>query len=93
MTKTESNAPVVLEFIKILKYSTETSWQLSEIQKTGPSLQTPSSSNNDMTKLVAVVQQIMTELTEAVPQKDKIMDITKIVLILMSSYFAKSNNT
>jgi hypothetical protein len=54
-----------------------------EIQKTGLSVQTPSSSNNDTLKVATVVQQIMTELSEAVSEKDKIMVITKLVLNLM----------
>jgi hypothetical protein len=45
-----------------------------EIQKTSLSAQAPSSSVNDMLKVVTVVQQIITELSEA---------ITKMVLILM----------
>jgi hypothetical protein len=51
-----------------------------EIQKTGLSVQTPGLSDNDMLKVATVVQQIMTELIEAVLEEDKIMVITKIVL-------------
>jgi hypothetical protein len=36
-----------------------------------------------MIKLATVVQQIMTELSEAVSEKDKIKAITKILLNLM----------
>jgi hypothetical protein len=50
-----------------------------EIQKTGLSVQTPSSSNDDMT-VATVVQHVMTELSEAVSDEDKIMIITKMVL-------------
>jgi hypothetical protein len=46
---------------------------------TGLSVQAPNSSSNDMIKVVTVVQQIMTELSEAVSEKDKIMVITKAV--------------
>jgi hypothetical protein len=51
-----------------------------EIQKTGLTVQASSSSNNDMLKVVTVVQQIITELNEYVSEKDKIMVITKMVL-------------
>jgi 3-dehydroquinate synthetase len=54
-----------------------------EIQKTGVSVQTPSSPNNDTLKVATVVQQIMTKLSEAVSQRDKVMIITKLVLNLM----------
>jgi hypothetical protein len=54
-----------------------------EIQRTGLSVQAPSSTNNSTLKVVTVVQQIITELSEAVSEKDKIMVITKMVLNLM----------
>jgi hypothetical protein len=54
-----------------------------EIQKTGLSVQIPSSSNSDMLKVTTVMQQIMTELSEAVSEKDKIMVVTKMVPNLM----------
>jgi hypothetical protein len=60
-----------------------------EIQKTGLSVWAPSLTNNDMLKVVTVVQQIMTELSEAVSEKDKIMVITKIVLNLMKQMAAR----
>jgi hypothetical protein len=41
-----------------------------EIQKIGLSVHAPSSSNN-MLNVTTVVQQIITELREAVPKKDK----------------------
>jgi hypothetical protein len=40
-----------------------------EIQKTRLSVKAPSSSNNGMLKVVTVVQQIMTELNEAVSER------------------------
>jgi hypothetical protein len=54
-----------------------------EIQRTGLLAQAPSSINNDTLKIATVVQQIITELSEAVSEKDKIMVITKMVLNLM----------
>jgi hypothetical protein len=50
-----------------------------EIQETGLSVQDPSSSKNDMIEVATVVQQIMTELKEAV----SVLVITKMVLNLM----------
>jgi hypothetical protein len=40
-----------------------------EIQKTGLSVQTPSSSNNDMLKVAIEVEQIMIELSETVRKR------------------------
>jgi hypothetical protein len=51
-----------------------------EIQKTGLSVQAPSSSDNDKLKVATLVQHVMTELTEAVSEKEKIMVITKMYL-------------
>jgi hypothetical protein len=51
-----------------------------EIQQTGLSVQAPSSSNNDMLKIATIVQQIVTEINEAVSEKYKIMVITKTYL-------------
>jgi hypothetical protein len=51
-----------------------------EIQRTGLSVQAPNLTNTDMLKTTNVVQQIFTELSEAVTEKYKIMVITKIVL-------------
>jgi hypothetical protein len=42
-----------------------------EIGRTGVSVQAPSSTNKDMLKVVTVVQQIMTELSEAGQKKTK----------------------
>jgi hypothetical protein len=42
-----------------------------KIQKTGLSVQAPSSSNNDTLKAITVEQQIITELNEAVSEKAK----------------------
>jgi hypothetical protein len=44
-----------------------------EIQRTGLSVQAPSSTNNDTLKIAILVQQIITELSEAVSNKRKIM--------------------
>jgi hypothetical protein len=41
-----------------------------EIQKTGLSVQAPSSRNSDTLKVATVVQQITTELSEAVSDKE-----------------------
>jgi hypothetical protein len=56
---------------------------LQKIQKTGLSVQAPSSSNGDMLKIATIVQQIITDLSEAVSEKDKIILITKMVPNLM----------
>jgi hypothetical protein len=53
------------------------------IQRTDLSAQATSSTNNDTLKIASVVQQIMTELSQAVSEKDKIIVITKMVLNLM----------
>jgi hypothetical protein len=47
-----------------------------EIQKTGLSVQALISSNNDMLKVATVVQQITTELSEAVSEKYRIIVLT-----------------
>jgi hypothetical protein len=54
-----------------------------EIQRTGPSVQAPSSTNNDTLNIATVVQQMIIELSEAVSEKEKILVITKMVLNLM----------
>jgi hypothetical protein len=46
-------------------------------------VQAPSSTNSDTLKIATIVQQITTELNEAVSEKDKMMVITKLVLNLM----------
>jgi hypothetical protein len=43
-------------------------------------LQALSLTNSDLLKICAAVQQIITELSEALSEKDKIMVITKIIL-------------
>jgi hypothetical protein len=53
-----------------------------EIQKTSLSVKAPSSSDSDTIKVAAVVEQIITELIQAVSEKDKIMVITEMVLNL-----------
>jgi hypothetical protein len=40
-----------------------------EIQKTGLSVEAPSLSNSDMLKVLTVMQQIMTELSEAIRKR------------------------
>jgi hypothetical protein len=60
-----------------------------EIQKTGLSVEAPSSTNNDTSKIVIVVQQIMTEISGAASEKDKIMVITKLVLNLTKQKSAR----
>jgi hypothetical protein len=52
-------------------------------QKTGLSVQSPSSSDNDKLKVATVVRQTMKELSEAVSEEDKVMIITMMVLKLM----------
>jgi hypothetical protein len=42
-----------------------------EIQKTGLSVQAPSSSDNDTLKVATVLQQIIAQLSEAVSEKEK----------------------
>jgi hypothetical protein len=56
-----------------------------EILRTGLSVQAPNLTNDDMllVKIATVVEQIMTELGEAVSEKDTITVITKMVLNLM----------
>jgi hypothetical protein len=52
-----------------------------EFQNTELSVQAPSSSSND--SVATVVHQIMTKLTKAVSEEDKVMVITKLVLNLL----------
>jgi hypothetical protein len=52
-----------------------------ECQKIDLSVQAPSSSNND--SVATVVHQIMTKLTKAVSEEDRVMVITKLILNLM----------
>jgi hypothetical protein len=54
-----------------------------EIQRTGLSVQAPSSTNNDMLKIAIVLQQIITEFSKTVSEKDKILVITEMVINLM----------
>jgi hypothetical protein len=54
-----------------------------EIQRTGLSVQAPSSSKNTILNVATVAQQIMTKLSETVSEEDKIVVITEIVLKLM----------
>jgi hypothetical protein len=50
------------------------------IHRTGLPVQAPSSINNDTLTIATAVQQINTELSEAVPEKDNIMVNTKTYL-------------
>jgi hypothetical protein len=69
-----------------------------EFQKTGLSVQSPSSSYNDKLKAATVVRQIMKGLNEAVSEEDKVMIVTMMVLNLIqrngcwSSYAAQSHS-
>jgi protocatechuate 3,4-dioxygenase beta subunit len=54
-----------------------------EIQRTGPSVQDSSSSDNDKLKVATVLRQIMKELTEAISEEDKVIFVTMKVLDLM----------
>jgi hypothetical protein len=47
-----------------------------QIQKTGLSVQAPTSSDNDTLKVATVVRQIMKDLSDAVSEKDKVMIVT-----------------
>jgi hypothetical protein len=51
-----------------------------EIQKTGLSVQAFNSSSNNMLKVTTAVQWIISELSEAVSDKGKILAIAKMVL-------------
>jgi type IV pilus biogenesis protein CpaD/CtpE len=61
--------------------------QQQEIQRTGLSIQAPSSTNNET--VATAVHQIMTDLSEAVSEEDKIMVVTKIILNLMKKMPAR----
>jgi hypothetical protein len=52
-----------------------------KFQKTGLSVQAPSSSNNDTVAMV--VRQIMTKLSKALSEEDRVMVISKLILNLM----------
>jgi hypothetical protein len=54
-----------------------------EFQKTGLSVQSPSSSHNDKLKVATVVRQIMKELSEAVSEEEKVMIVTMMVFNLL----------
>jgi GTP cyclohydrolase III len=54
-----------------------------EIRRTGLSVQDQSTSNNYTLNMATLVQQITTELSEIVSEKDKILVITRMVLNLM----------
>jgi hypothetical protein len=54
-----------------------------EIQKTGLSVQAPSSFDSDKLKVAIVVQQIKKELSEAVSEEGKVMIVTMMVLDIM----------
>jgi hypothetical protein len=54
-----------------------------EIQRTGLSVQAPTSTYNATLKVATVVQQIVTEHNEAVSGEDKAMVITKMLFNLL----------
>jgi hypothetical protein len=54
-----------------------------EIQRTGLSAEAPIQTNNGTLKAATVVQQNITELSEAVSEKDKLMVITKMIFNFM----------
>jgi hypothetical protein len=54
-----------------------------DFQKTGVSVQAPSSSDNEKLKVAAVVRQTMRKLSGAASEDDKLMLVTMMVLDLM----------
>jgi hypothetical protein len=78
---------------KSLRHPVQQHLPQQEIQKTGLLVQAPSSFNNEkiLVKVATVVQQIMTELSDAVSEKNKIMVITKMVLDLMNQNGCQSS--
>jgi hypothetical protein len=69
--------------VKSVRHPVQQHLPQQEIQQTGLSVQAPSSSNSDMLKVATVMQQIMTELSKTMLEKDKLMVITKKILNLM----------
>jgi hypothetical protein len=65
-------------------------WQ-KKIYKTGLSLQDANSSNSDRLNVTTEVQQIMTDLSEAVSDEDKIMVITIKKHKLMNQIFQSNS--
>jgi hypothetical protein len=63
---------------KSLQHPVQQHLPQQEIRSTGLSVQAPSSS--DKLKVATVVQRIMTELSEAVSEENKMTTITKLVL-------------
>jgi hypothetical protein len=61
-----------------------------EVQKRGLLVQAASSTNGGTLKVGTAVSQIMTELSEAVSEEEKIMVITKMVLNLMKQFIDRS---
>jgi hypothetical protein len=77
---------------KALQHPVQQHLRQQEIQKTGLSVRATSTFNNEMIKVATVVQQIMTELSEALSEKkNKITVITKIVLNLMNQNDCQSS--
>jgi hypothetical protein len=77
--------------VKLVTQPTEQ--EPTQLHLSGQSVQASwrNSSLNDMFKVATVVQQIMTELSEAAPEEDKIVFITKIVFNLMKQNDHKSS--
>jgi hypothetical protein len=57
-----------------------------EIQRIGLPVQPPSLTNNVTLKMATVMQQIITELSEAVSEEDRIMVITRMVKNMKLSF-------
>jgi hypothetical protein len=68
---------------KSLRPPTQQHLPQQEILRTGLSVQASSTSNNDTLIVATVAQLIISKLSEAMSEKDKIMVITKMVLTLM----------
>jgi regulator of sirC expression with transglutaminase-like and TPR domain len=65
---------------------------IQEFQKTGLSVQAPSSSDSDRLKVATLVRQIMKELSEAVPEEDKIMIITMMATKWLQEFIYRSKS-
>jgi hypothetical protein len=66
-----------------LRHSEQQRLPQQEIRRTDRSEQAPSPFDNDTLKIATVEQHIMIELSEAVSEKNKIMVVGKMKLILM----------
>jgi hypothetical protein len=72
---------------KSVRHPVQQNLPRQENQKTGLSVQAPSSSDNDKLKVATVVRQIMRELSEDVSEEDKLMVIAIMVLNLIKKNF------